>query len=521
MSDLEKLAGEMAEHGVRRVYGIPGSGPSYSLIAALDGRGVDFVRTYFEGSAALMAGGEARLRGRAGVALSIKGPGLANLLPGLAACRLETLPVVSVSEAYPPSRPWRGSHKGMDHRALVRGVTKGARFLSPDGPGFRALARWAEAEVPGPVHLDIAATGVEAEAPIPEHHDEASERGCDDRFVEILARAERPVVIASNLAVRRGWSEWLNRLRVPVFSTAAAKGVVDENLAHAAGVYTGVGLARAPEYSLLPAADCVVGLGLRSADLLSAPSVRCPLVNVEPTSNADGSCVRASETITGTRAEIRNLASVLAEKSWGLEALARVRATLRDRLLASAFLPAIVYDTIERHFAGRLRIVLDTGYFCTIGEHVCRVTTPDRYLAAGRGRYMGVALPMAIGGALADPAVPTVAYVGDGGIGMFVSESRVAIERRLPLLVVLMRDGHYASVRARALRDSLTSAPVDIQSPSWVDIMEGMGMPATRVGDVPALESALQSWDPDSGPAYVEAVFDAQAYRTMVCELRD
>ena len=170
MSELQHVARDIAARGVRHVFGIPGSGPSYTLLAALEQLGVEFVLTHFEGSAVLMAGAAGRLSGRAGVAVSIKGPGLANQLPGLAACRLEAFPVVSVSEAYLPDTPEPKVHKRMDHEGLTRAVTKGARFLSRQGPGFSDLAAWAESEVPGPVHLNIAANGIDQDAAVPDHN---------------------------------------------------------------------------------------------------------------------------------------------------------------------------------------------------------------------------------------------------------------------------------------------------------------------------------------------------------------
>ena len=77
MSDLHVLADGMAEEGVSRVFGIPGSGSSLTLLDALEQREVPFCLTHFEGSAALMAGAVGRLSGRAGVAIGIYygGPG--------------------------------------------------------------------------------------------------------------------------------------------------------------------------------------------------------------------------------------------------------------------------------------------------------------------------------------------------------------------------------------------------------------------------------------------------------------
>ena len=55
MTDIARLAEEISAHGVRRLFGVPGSGVTLSLIDALEKRGIAFHLTHFEGAGALMA----------------------------------------------------------------------------------------------------------------------------------------------------------------------------------------------------------------------------------------------------------------------------------------------------------------------------------------------------------------------------------------------------------------------------------------------------------------------------------
>ena len=480
---MDRLAAAIAAAGVRRVFGIPGSGPSLTLVDELERRGVAFTTTCFEGSAVLMAGGDGRLSGRAGVAVAIKGPGLANMVPGLAVCRLEGWPVVAVTESYEPDAPaWR-RHKRMDHGALSGAVCKGRRRLSESGPGYAALARWAEAERPGPVHLDIQGRRVDSDEAIGQAVASVAAGG---------AVGERPVVIAGTAAIRRGLSDVLNALKIPVFSTAAAKGVVDERLPHAAGVWTGAGKERAPEGEILAGADCVIGVGLCQEEALG----RLPAhVELDPTAPPDG--------------------------EWGLDLVGRRVDGLRADLLERPFGPAHVFDAVERRFgADGVRTVLDTGWFCTVGEHVIRTPRAGLHLSSGAGRSMGAGLPTAIGAAFADPCVPTVAYLGDGGTPMFLAEARLAVEAALPLLIVVMSDGGFGSILTGALAPGRTRAPLTFPGRGWGGALKGMGLPGIRVTDLGAVERALEDWDPTTGPAWIEARFDEASYQAMVEELR-
>jgi thiamine pyrophosphate-dependent acetolactate synthase large subunit-like protein len=127
---------------------------------------------------------------------------------------------------------------------------------------------------------------------------------------------------------------------------------------------------------------------------------------------------------------------------------------------------------------------------------------------------------MALGAAIHDPSVPTVAFLGDGGIGPFVGEVKLAVERRLPLLFCLLTDGFLSSIRTRALQDKLTQRPVRIGQPSWSRVFEGFGMPAFRADSEETVARALNAWRPAEGPAFVEVAFDPDPYEAMVKGIR-
>lgn len=491
MSDLlTRLAGNVARHGIDHAFGVPGGGASLELIDALTHRSVRFHSTANEGAAAIMAGTYGRLTARAGVAIAIKGPGLANMVPGMAACQLESWPMIAMTEAYGPGVT--KAHKRMDHAALMSGVSKGHAGLSSDGPSFADMAALAEAEAPAPVLLDL----VERPAALP-----AAVSPDAALPLDVIAAAERPLVIAGTLAIRAGWSDRLNALQLPVFSTAAAKGVVDETLPHAAGVYTGVGLERSPEASLLNRADLVVGLGLRAGELLNGPAFDVAFVNVE--------------TPTGTA-----VFDALDGKAWGVDETVSATGALRRYMLDDGFLPAHTLRAVAAAFTDGVRVVIDTGYFCTIAEHAWQSPRADWCLSSGSGRYMGIGLAQAVGAALIDDTVPTVLFTGDGGIGPFFAEARLAAEARRPLVVLHMSDGGYGSVRTRAISSELIQAPLLFEGRSWRAAFDGIGFATARAADENLLATTLTAWRPAEAPLFVELPFDPDAYQAMVRGIR-
>jgi acetolactate synthase-1/2/3 large subunit len=499
--NIARVAGGIA-------FGILGGGPSLEIADTIERSGGRFHTTRFEGSAALMAGAVGRLTGQPGVAIAIKGPGFANMAAGLATCRLEDFPVLAVAEAYGRCTGTEKAHKRLDHKALASAVTK-ARQGMADPDAVVLLTALAIAERPGPVLLELADTGASLGLVSP-----TGERNID-LLLRAIENAARPLVIAGSLAGRQGWTTSLNVLAIPVFSTASAKGVVDEKLPHAAGVYTGAGRALAPEHSVLMQADLVVGFGLRTHELLVA-GLPIKAVNVDDLDLAPGcALVGAASMADGPLV----LAALGAKRPWGANAIAEAKTQMRAALLGGPFLPAQAFAILAGHLAGA-RLVLDTGLFCTAGEHLWEVSKPDLYLSSGQGRSMGAALPMAIAAAIARSEVPTVLAIGDGGIGMFFMELSLAIAERAPLLIMFMHDGTQASVRDRAVVDGRAERPLIYLTPDWVAVASALGLMAERVDNASDLCTFLTRWVPQQGPAFVEIRFEPEPYRVMTRELR-
>jgi len=501
------LAPEIARAGVRHAFGIPGSGGSLELIDALEAAGVAFYTSHHEGAAAIMAGAAGRLGDAPGVAVSIKGPGFANMAAGLAACRFDDLPLVAVAEAYPADTDWRLRHKGMDQAGLAGAVTKGVGGLNGGNP-FAAAADLATAEAPGPVLLELNDRAA-IEPP------GSADRPAADDVISRAESASTPIVIAGSLAARRGWRQALDRLQVPVFSTAAAKGMVNETLDHAAGVYTGVGGERTPETKLIAQADLIVCLGLRAQEVLAVSDFAGRAVNVDDLPG-DAPFKFAAECGADGGDEVL---AALGDKSWGVGETRAIQADLTEFMM-QGFLPGAALAAIARRFGGAARAVFDTGYFCTIAEHAWQAATPDHCLMSGQGRYMGTAVPMAIGAALQNQDMPTVCVVGDGGIGMWAAELKLAVAQKLPLLVVLMTDGGFGSVRTRALNDGLTQSPLLSAQPSWLGAMDALGLPGEICHSEATFAEALAAWPPANGPAYLELPFEPDAYQAMVEGIR-
>ncbi|HID69556.1 MAG TPA: thiamine pyrophosphate-binding protein [Desulfobacterales bacterium] len=517
MSHLKVLAKQIAHYGVQHVFGIPGSGTSLTLIDHLQQLGVQFHLVHFEGCAAIMAGTMGRLSNSCGVSVGIKGPGLANMLPGMAACSLDSLPAVNITEAYLPDSPVSLAHKRLDHLQLVSSIAKTSVYWSETGSTFKTLAQTAEAECPGPVHLDITGTD-------PCCHgedileDEIAPDSCGDVF-RALEKSRRPLLIVGSLSLRKRLNDQLNAVDIPVFTTASAKGVVDETLSHAAGVYTGVGLEFAAEDRLIEEADLIVAIGLRYNEVLSVKQFPCDSVLLDPLGDGAAGDFGFSHISWIKEKKVwQEFWQRFEGLEWGKTKIAESRKQVRRSLLDHGFMPAHVLVNVNKYFSGKARLVVDTGLFCTVAEHIWPATLPALYIGSGQGRYMGISLPQGIAASIYDPTLPTIIFCGDGSVGMFISELKLAVRNKLPLIVILCSDGKFGTLRGRAVRDGLSEDPLTIASPSWMAVMEGLGFNSACADSENALCRVLQEWD--HSPLFIETLFDADSYMTMTRKIR-
>jgi acetolactate synthase-1/2/3 large subunit len=508
-TDITGLADALVKRGLKHAFGVTGSGASMALILELERKGVAYHGVAHEAAAAMMAGTLARVSGRPAISISIKGPGIVNMVPGIAFNHFENNPAISISESFGPKAPSHRMHKRLDHPALLSSITKAVAGMGDGEAAIEGLLDLALTEAPGPVHIDL--DNLSGSAP-----PKSAGRALESVSVQVPQGARRPVVIAGSLAARRGWGAALAALTLPVFTTAAAKGLVDENSPFSAGVFTGAGGELAPETAVLQAADLVVGIGLRNTEVLRADPLVSGSILVDSVNGSytDGF---ASKQVVTDDAGVLGLLESLQRFEWGAGEIADSLDSLRAEL-SGGWLPGDCFEAMNA-LAWNHDMVLDTGSFCTVGEHVWRASKERPFWGSSNGRFMGSAIPMAVGAALARPGLPLVCVMGDGGVRPYGAEIAVAVEAALPICFLLMSDGRYGSVAGALRPGNYSENAVSVARRSWPEMAEAMGCPAQVVGSASELGSALAAWS-RSGPLFLETRFDPDQYAAMTKRVR-
>src|SRR3979411_1072615 len=151
------LVKSLEAQGVEYIFGIPGAKID-KVFDRLRDSSIKTVVCRHEQNAAFIAGGIGRMTGKAGVAIVTSGPGVSNLVTGLATANSEGDPMVALGGAVAVADRLKSLHQTMDSVDVCRPVTKYSTEIdSPTATAevLSAAFRAAEADRPGSAFVSL------------------------------------------------------------------------------------------------------------------------------------------------------------------------------------------------------------------------------------------------------------------------------------------------------------------------------------------------------------------------------
>jgi acetolactate synthase-1/2/3 large subunit len=535
-----KLVGALLARGVDTYFGIPG-GPVCALFEAIRQEPrVRLVESRHETNAAFAAALYYRASGRVPAVVVTAGPGITNVVTGVASACLERIPMLIISGdvawASTGGRLAQDSGpEGIDAEALLAPITRAqvraasARSVVPQAIATldAACNPWA----PGPALFVVAldrsmgsadALEVTRSAPVV-----AISPGRDSvrTAAQWLAEARRPLVVlgAGCRGHERVLRDLVDAFNVPFVTTPRAKGLISER--HPRSLRNG-GMAAsmwARRYTATPVDACLVlGTDLDDTSTGGTPYVGPGgrLVHVDTDARVFARNVPTALAVT---ADVGAFARALYDEVTQ-NGLVNVHARLA---LAEARTPSpfdvtdpgedtsfpiaphrLVHDVESATGAGA-RFVTDIGEHMLFALHYLTAAQPDSFYVQLNLGSMGSGIAGSVGLGFADPNRRVVCFCGDGGMQMAGAEVLVAVRERLPILFVVFNDGRYNMVHHGMKQIFGVAAPYDSPSIDFATWATALGVPAhviTRGGEVtPALVDALLA---SGGPAILDARID-------------
>lgn len=514
MTAAELLVACLADQGCDRVFTVPGES-FLPVLDALHGHSaVQTVTCRQEGGAAFMACADGSITGRPGIAMVTRGPGATNACIGVHVAQQDSQPMILfVGDVARPMREREGFQE-IDFPAFFGPICKwAARIEDPARiPEFivRAYAT-AISGRPGPVVLALPEDMLSdpaldlAPRPFVERPAQAPSPDALAAMMGLVGDAASPIAIVGgagwNGRAREHFAAFAERLGIPV-ATAFRR---QDAIAPSSPVYAG-NLGYGPNPALVErirAADLILAVGARLGEattdgytLVTPDHPGQLLVHVHPDPAELNRIYRADLAICAGVGEFSESAArwdegrttarpagADAHAEWltfstpgsdGTELdMARCLAAARKRLPA---------DTIVCNGAGNF-----SGWWHRYWPYA---GWPSQ-LAPTCGA-MGYGIPAAIAAKLRLPDRFVMAVAGDGDFLMNGQELATAAQYGLDLLVIVVDNGSYGTIRMHQEREfPARVVATDLANPDFAALAEAFGGWSAKVDTADAFASAL------------------------------
>lgn len=496
----------LEERGVRFAFGVPGESFLGLLDALYETPNIRLIGTRHEGGAAFMAEAVGKLTGMPAVCMGTRGVGAANLAIGVHTAYQDSTPLLAlVGQVETPIRH-REALQEVELAPFLSHITKWA-VEAPNSERLPDLVseafRRSVTGRPGPVALalrgDILDGEVSAELPKPSDVPTgAPDRDAVMRALELLQKAERPLIIAGGGVLRSGSTDAL-----VAFAEQSGLPVVTAFRRHDAfpndhPLYLGslsIG-APAPVIERARNADVVLAIGTRLGETTTfgytIPGPDAALIHVDVSPEVAGQTFPAKIAMAADAAlSIGMFITEAAGQPWPDRSAANAKdrkgyddATALPTTSAVDDLvdPALVIAELQRQLPADAVITCDAGNFYGWLSRYFRYRQPGTFLGPTSGA-MGYAVPSAIAAALVrGNRVPSVAIAGDGGFLMTGSELAVAAQHGLRVTCVVFNNAMYGTIRLHQERAYPGRvAGTDLASPDFVRYAEAFGGLGVRV----------------------------------------
>jgi acetolactate synthase-1/2/3 large subunit len=522
MTGAKALIQALEKEGVDIVFGLPGGAnlPIYDAVVDANFRHI-LVR--HEQSAAHMADGYARIKRKAGVCFATSGPGATNLITGIATAYADSSPIVAVTGQVPLAMIGKDAFQETDIIGVANPCTKYSFQPSAavEIPEVVKKAFYiAESGRPGPVLVDIPKDVQQATADM-KFPELIKVRGYNpnieanlaemDRAVELLLKAERPIIMAGGGVILSGAFSELQALaelvKIPVVTTFKGKGAFPENHPLAMGPIGMHGHAEANKIIL--EADCIVAVGARFSDRSVGKfdefgkGMSIIHMDIDPAEIGKNKSVDVA-LVGDVKSSLRTLVKIFSKKMTKKDPnnpwLARRKELIQYYAETLKDYPR---EITAKKSLKKLRELLPANAIVTTEVGQCQmwaslhfdVITPGTFFSSTGLGTMGFGFPASIGAKAARPNVPVVDIAGDGSFNMTENSLAVSVLDKLPVIVFLMNNYMLGMVAQwqRTFYNRRYSGVHQYNCPDYVKIADAYGAQGIRAGSMHELEKAIKA----------------------------
>ena len=528
------LVDQLVVHGVQHVFCVPGE--SYlGVLDALHDAEITVTVCRQEGGAAMMAEAVGKATGRPGVCFVTRGPGATNATPGIHIARQDSTPVIMFVGQVERGVREREAFQELDYRAVFGSMTKWTTEIDdPDRvPELVTRAFYtATAGRPGPVVIALPKDmlGERCRTPLaPAFAPVETAPGAEDMTAlqALIASAERPIMVLGGPR----WTEaactaaraFAERFDMPV-ATSYRRGPLFDPLHRC---YAGdLGLGPNPKLvARVKASDLVIFVGGRINEitaqgytLFDIPEPRTRLVHIHPGAEELGRIFSPHLAINAS--PIRFAAALKAmtppaSRPWSQETVAGHEEYLAWSEIATPQPGEVnlgeVMVWLRENISPETILCNGAGNYASWIHRFYRFRRFASHIAP-TSASMGYGVPAAVAMKRLYPDRPVISINGDGDFLMNGQEFAIAVQYKLPIVVVIADNGTYGTIRMHQEREFPGRVEAtDLVNPDFAAYARAFGGFGVTVEKTADFAAAFRAAEASGMPAIVHLKIDPDA----------
>ncbi len=514
----EVILKQLALWDVKHIYGVAGDAILAFLAALPYQNQIRYIDVRHETAAALMASTEGKCTQHIGVCIATSGPGLVNMLNGIADAAQDRIPLLVISGQVERKKAGTEAKQYINQQQMMAPLAVYSTELEhPEAivdvlqkALIEAQSQRGVAHLSVPKDLFSAVCQSEPRAPLGLlHQTKPQNLSALDQAVTRLAEAQKPVILIGEGS--RGAAHEIKQLaailQAGIIETLGAKGVIPyQHPLNLGGIGQG-GIDESKQ--TLQQSDCILAIGANWWPEGFVPQ-QTEIIQIDQSPAAIEGHRHVKYALVGDAVQVTGmLLQRLRErqqvqnsnrKTWEKQ-IVQTKKNMNRRLEfersqatsdhhPSAISPQRLMSVIDEHVNPDAIIVLDTGDHTLWFNRHFRAERQD-VLYSGKWRTMGYGLPAALAAKLAYPEKQVVAIVGDGGLAMTMMEFSTAVKHRLPVIVIVVNNRSLALEKHKMMAEGYAPFGVDLHNPDFARLAETFGAKGVRVEKEDELAEAL------------------------------
>ena len=502
MRTADIIAEALLDWNVDIIFGLPGDGIN-GFMEALRTRQdkIKFILVRHEESAAFMACAYAKYTGKLGACVATSGPGAIHLLNGLYDAKLDNTPVIAITGSTYSDLMGSSYQQDVNLLQLFSDVSVYNNIITAPEQAEMAVdiaCRTAFAQR-GVSHLTIPIDvqerkleGKYSRHKVPGHTSDtfvAAGGALPDRYLlehaaDVLNSGNKIVILVGQGALNAGQEviSVAERIGAPVVKALLGKAVIPDNHPYSIG---GIGmLGTEPATDAMSEADTLLmigtsfpyieylpkpgqargiqidikaeKIGLRypvevglTGDSKKVLSALLPLLRDRRTNGNSSNNYSSSSSHQQYQGEEEEQQEFLRSKQQSMkrwiELLDRQSSKQTDE--KKAIKPQAIASAVSEQLQDNAIISVDSGTNTIWAARFLNIRKGMKFSVSGTLASMACGLPYAIAAQLAYPERQCVAFVGDGGFAMLMSEFATAVQYNLPIKVIILKNNTLGMIR--------------------------------------------------------------------------